>query len=92
MKKEKQKKTHTKASLNLYLVAGLYLLYTDYSLLSKWNEIEPSKRTMVVLVAIVFGVFAIGIMTFSLKRLFAMQKRTAEIMEEMKIEEEKKNL
>lgn len=86
MKKEKQKKTHTKASLNLYLVAGLYLLYIDYSLLSKWSEIEAGKRIMVVIVAITFAVFAIGIMTFSLKRLFAMQKRTVEIMEEMEKE------
>ncbi len=72
MKNEKKK--HTKASLNLYIVAGLYLLYLDYSILSKWNEIEGNKP-IVVLVAIIFAAFAISIMIYSVKGLIKMNKK-----------------
>lgn len=71
MKNEKKK--HTKASLNLYIVAGLYLLYLDYSMLSKWNEIEGNKF-IVVIVAILFAAFAIRIMIYAVKGLIKMNK------------------
>lgn len=75
MKKEKKvQKTHTKASLNLYLVAGLYLLYLDYSLLKDWSIKPPNEKVIVTIMAIAFGAFAIGIMTFSLKRIVAMTR------------------
>lgn len=83
-----EKKNHTRASLNLYLIAGLYLLYINYSLLSRLSEIEANKKITVVISVIVFGIFAIGIISYSLKGLIAFQKRRAEIIEEMKKEEE----
>ena len=70
--KEKKKK-HTKASLNLYIVAGLYLLYLDYSILSRWDEIEGNKL-IVILVAILFAAFAIRIMIYAIKGLIKMNK------------------
>ncbi len=82
-----EKKNHTKASLNLYLVAGLYLLYIDYSLLSKWSEIETDKKTMVVIAASAFGVFAIGIIAYALKGLIAIKNRNIKLMEEINKEE-----
>lgn len=70
-----EKKKHTRASLNLYLVAGLYLLYVDYSLLSKWGEVDSNKKIIVVISAITFAIFAGGIITYSIKGLVAMQPK-----------------
>ena len=79
-----KKKNHTRASLNLYLVAGLYLLYIDYSLLSKWSEVEPNKKIVVIISTIVFATFAVAIIAYSIKGLIAMQQTKGKAIEEPK--------
>ncbi|HHX60114.1 MAG TPA: hypothetical protein GX707_05170 [Epulopiscium sp.] len=83
-----ENKKHTRVSLNLYLVAGIYLLYTDYSMLSEWSTIEPSKRIIVIIAAIVFAIFGIAIMVYSIKAQIAMQPKKEKKMKEIK---EKRN-
>lgn len=80
---KRDKKKHTRASLNLYLVAGLYLCYTAYSLLSEWNEREANDKVMVAIAATVFIVSAVGITVYAVKGLIAMNKGSGDVIEEI---------
>ena len=85
-----KKRKHTRSSLNLYLVAGLYLLYIDYSLVSSWREIETHNKILAAMAAVVFAIFASVIIIYSLKGLKDMkqnQENTAEEVDEPQDEE-----
>lgn len=86
-------KKHTRSSLNLRLIAGLYLLYIDYSLISGWRDIERGSKVMVVIAVVVFGIFAGLVIYSSLKGLKEMKEAIpdyVEIDEVQDIEETKK--
>ena len=88
-----EKKKHTRSSLNLRLIAGLYLLYIDYSLISGWKDIERGSKVMVVIAAVIFAAFAGLIIYSSLKGLKEMKEAIpdyVEIDDVQEIEEIKK--
>ena len=83
-----KKKKHTRASLNLYLVAGLYLLYIDYSLISNWSDIEtPGKKIMVAVAVVAFAAFALVLLRDSITGLSRFKQEQAKLLEEIKAEE-----
>ena len=83
-----KKKRHTRASLNLYLVAGFYLLYIDYSLVSNWGSIESdSKKIITAIAAVVFAFFAIVIILHAFKGLKNINQEEDKMYEERKLEE-----
>ncbi len=67
-------KKHTSASLNLYFVAGLYLLYIDYFLVSKWGKIDSDKKFIVGVAILVFGLFALYIVGYAIRGHVDMKK------------------
>ena len=68
-------KKHTRSSFNLYIVAGLYLLYIDYSIISNWNDIEPQHKILMAMAAVAFAVFAGGCILFALKGLKELKNK-----------------
>ena len=72
---EKKTKDRTKASLTLRMVAGLYLLYIDYSLLADWNEIPEQNRTFITIAIIVFAIAGILLTVISFINLLQLRKK-----------------
>jgi hypothetical protein len=65
-------------SLALRIAAGLYLLYTDYSLLTGWNSIQESHRIVIVIAIITFAAAGIFLIGSSVANLFKLRKKHKE--------------
>ena len=72
---EKKIKDRNKASLTLRIVAGLYLLYIDYSLLTDWNEVPEQNRTFITIAIIVFAIAGILLTVISFINLLQLRKK-----------------
>lgn len=71
----------------IYIIAGLYLLYIDYTFIKDWGQMENNMKIIAALAGAVFAVFSIGIIIYSLKTLKEIQKNNEELIKQ--IEEEK---
>ena len=76
-------KKHTRSSLNLYLVAGLYLLYIDYSLISKWSDIQKHHKILTAIVVVGFAIFACSSILYALKGIKDLKQAQENIVEEI---------
>jgi len=78
------KKRSPKSSLYFYLIAGVYLLYTDYTLISNWEQIESKNKVIMTILAVVFAVSAGFIIIYALKGLKELKENEANLVEETK--------
>jgi len=76
------KKRSPKSSYYFHLVAGVYLLYIDYSLISSWQEIEEKNKIFMIIVSIIFAISATFIIVRALKGLKDIKDNPEEITEE----------
>lgn len=71
--KEKNKRTDM-GSLSLRLIAGVYLLYTDYSLFKEWENVEQGNRIFIALAIIFFAVAGVLLTVFSARDMIRLNK------------------
>ncbi len=77
-----------KIRFNVYVIAGLYLFYIDYKLVTGWNNIEDSKKTLVGAIVGLFAMFAVWIIVYGLKGLKELKDNHKAILERIRKREE----
>lgn len=78
-KKLKQLKTTS----YIRIIAGLYLLYTDYLLLTDWENIKADNHQIIMtVVVVIFAIAALLLIAFSLKKLMRINKERDQYVKE----------
>lgn len=63
-------KRNEKAISLFRAMAGAYLLYIDYKLLSGWGEIKSDQKPLFAIIMVIFGAAGIALLVFSIKYLY----------------------
>lgn len=63
-----------KTSYILRIGAGVYLIYTDYSILSDWESVKPNSRIYMLIAVVVFAIIAILLLMTSIISLLRLSK------------------
>lgn len=72
----------------IYIMAGIYLLYIDYSLIVNSKEDMIGNKFFTIFIIIFFAVAALGIIITSIKNLKEIKEEEDRLIEEM----DKKNI
>ena len=64
-----------KTSYILRICAGIYLIYTDYSVLSDWENVKPSSKIFILIAMVLFAIIAIFLLATSIISLLHLSKQ-----------------
>ena len=73
----------------IYIMAGIYLLYIDYSLIINSKEDITGNKFLTIFIIIFFAVAALGIIATSIKNLKEIKEEEDRLIEEMDKEDTK---
>lgn len=73
----------------IYIMAGIYLLYIDYSLIINSKEDIRGNKFLTIFIIIFFAVAALGIIATSIKNLKEIKEEEDRLIEEMDKEDTK---
>lgn len=76
--KLKRKDTNPQTSLSLRLIAGVYLLYIDYSLIKGYGTIKEGHELLNLISIIFFGITGVLIVATSAISLMKLNKKKSE--------------
>lgn len=88
-----KKKRTVKSTMYIRIVCGLYLLYTDYSLLSKWESIKADNNQIIMAVVItLFAIAGIVMIIYSSIKLLRQNKehKQQDVIEDTEIKDQSK--